>query len=99
MAASKYESELPVLTAGCVFQSTRIRKGEHPREQRKFFADNLQAYRTLAFTTSTRQVGSATLPDAQVRRELFDIHQAVQSPTAQAALDLIAAVYAIDNDI
>ncbi len=82
------------------FQYTPDRKGEHPRAHLKAFTGTLQAdgYAGFHHLYETGRIREAACW-AHVRRKFFDIHQANQSPIAKAALDRIAALYAIEKDI
>lgn len=82
------------------FQYTPDRKGEHPRQHLNDFAGTLQAdgYAGFHHLYETGRIREAACW-AHVRRKFFDIHQANQSPIAKAALDRIAALYAIEKDI
>jgi len=82
------------------FQYTPDRKGEHPRQHLKSFTGTLQAdgYAGFHHLYETGRIREAACW-AHVRRKFFDIHQANHSPIAKAALDRIAALYAIEKDI
>lgn len=76
------------------------RKGEHPQRHLKTFTGILQADAYAGFGTlyaSGRVVPAACW--AHVRRKFYEIAQAHASPLAQAALERIGALYAIEAEI
>ena len=76
------------------------RKGEHPAEHLKNFGGVLQADAYAGFNRiyAGGQVVEAACW-AHVRRKMYDLHQAHRSPIAAEALDRIAALYGIENEI
>jgi transposase len=76
------------------------RKGEHPRQHLETFRGVLQAdaYAGFHHLYDTGQIIEAACW-AHVRRKFFDLEQAHQSPIAREAIQRIAALYAIENDI
>ena len=82
------------------FAYTPDRKGIHPQRHLEDFAGILQADGYAGFTKlydSGRVVEAACW--AHVRRKFFDITQAQSSPIANEALERIAALYAIENEL
>jgi transposase len=76
------------------------RKGEHPRQHLETFRGVLQAdaYAGFHHLYDTGQIIEAACW-AHVRRKFFDLEQVHQSPIAREAIQRIAALYAIENDI
>jgi transposase len=76
------------------------RKGEHPRGHLQDFAGILQADGYAGFAGlygDGRVVEAACL--AHVRRKFWDVHEATKSPLAREALERIAALYKIEDEI
>jgi transposase len=76
------------------------RKGEHPREHLKAFAGTLQAdgYAGFHHLYNDGRIHEAACW-AHVRRKFYDLHVAHASPIASEAIERIAALYAIEQEI
>lgn len=76
------------------------RKGEHPRQHLTGFHGVLQAdaYAGFHHLYDTGEISEAACW-AHVRRKFFDLQQAHQSPIAAEAIQRIAALYAIEQEI
>jgi transposase len=76
------------------------RRGEHPRQHLRDFHGFLQAdgYAGFHHLYDGGQIQEAACW-AHVRRKFYELHVAHASPIAAAAIDRIAALYAIENDI
>jgi transposase len=76
------------------------RKGEHPREHLKAFTGTLQADGYAGFH---HLYGDGRIHEAacwaHVRRKFYDLHVAHASPIASEAIERIAALYAIEQEI
>src|SRR6516164_6224155 len=82
------------------FCYTPDRKGEHPRAHLSTFQGTLQAdgYAGFEQLYATGKIQEAACW-AHVRRKFYDLQEAHQSPMAIAALERIAGLYAVENDI
>jgi transposase len=82
------------------FAYTPDRKGEHPRAHLSAFTGTLQAdgYAGYDAVYEDGRVHEAACM-AHVRRQFFDLHQAHKSAVAKEALERIAALYAIEEEI
>jgi transposase len=82
------------------FSYSPDRKGEHPRQHLDAFQGVLQAdgYAGFHHLYDTGKMVEAACW-AHVRRKFFDIQQAQQSPVATEAIQRIAALYAIEQEI
>jgi transposase len=76
------------------------RKGEHPQNHLRSFTGTLQADAYAGFDAvyETGRVREAACW-AHVRRKFYDLEVAHHSPVAQAALERIGALYAIEREI
>jgi transposase len=76
------------------------RKGEHPQAHLGHFTGTLQAdgYAGFDAVYETGRIQEAACW-AHVRRKLYDLHVAHQSPVAAEAMERIAALYAIEKEI
>jgi transposase len=79
---------------------TRDRKGEHPKAHLKEFTGTLQAdaYAGYDAVYEGRRVKEAGCM-AHVRRHFYDLYEAHKSAVAKEALERIAALYAIEEEI
>jgi transposase len=82
------------------FAYTPDRKGEHPKAHLSAFTGTLQAdgyagYDAVYEDGRVREVACM----AHVRRQFFDLYEAHKSPVAKEALERIAALYAIEEEI
>jgi transposase len=75
------------------------RKAEHPRAHLAGFGGILQADGYAGYAKLYDQGVTEAACWAHVRRKFFDVHAATASPLAQEALQRIAALYAIEDDI
>jgi transposase len=82
------------------FAYTPDRKGEHPKAHLSVFRGTLQAdgYAGYDAVYEDGRVQEAACM-AHVRRKFFDLHEAHKSPVAKEALEHIAALYAIEEEI
>ena len=82
------------------FGYTPDRKGEHPRAHLSSFQGTLQAdgYAGFEQLYATGKIQEAACW-AHVRRKFYDLQEAHQSPVASEALERIAGLYAVENDI
>jgi transposase len=82
------------------FSYTPDRKGEHPRAHLSTFQGTLQAdgYAGFEQLYATGKIKEAACW-AHVRRKFYDLQEAHQSPVAVEALERIAGLYAVENDI
>jgi transposase len=82
------------------FAYTPDRKGEHPRAHLREFTGTLQAdaYAGYDAVYEGERVKEAACM-AHVRRKFYDLHEAHKSPVAKEALERIAALYAIEDEI
>lgn len=82
------------------FSYSPDRKGEHPREHLKEFTGILQADGYAGFH---HLYGDGRIHEAacwaHVRRKFYDLHVAHASPIASEAIERIAALYAIEQEI
>lgn len=82
------------------FSYSPDRKGEHPREHLKDFTGILQADGYAGFH---HLYGDGRIHEAacwaHVRRKFYDLHVAHASPIASEAIERIAALYAIEQEI
>lgn len=82
------------------FSYSPDRKGEHPREHLKEFTGILQADGYAGFH---HLYGNGRIREAacwaHVRRKFYDLHVAHASPVAGEAIERIAALYAIEQEI
>jgi transposase len=76
------------------------RKGEHPQEHLGTFAGTLQAdgYAGFDAVYETGRIQEAACW-AHVRRKFYDLHMAHKSQVAAEAMERIAALYAIEEEI
>jgi transposase len=88
------------------YQYSPNRKGEHPQRHLATYAGKLQvdAYAGFEalFVPPGPKVPARILEIAcwaHVRRGLFDLHEATQSPTAKEALDRIGPLYDLEEEI
>jgi transposase len=83
-----------------LYRYTPDRRGEHPRRHLEAFSGFLQAdgYAGFKGLYDTGRISEVACW-AHVRRKFFDVHQANGSTLAREALDRIAALYAIEQDI
>jgi hypothetical protein len=82
------------------FAYTPDRKGEHPQAHLREFTGTLQADAYAGYGTVYRDgrvQESACM--AHIRRPFYDLYQAHNSMVAKEALDRIAALYAIEEEI
>ena len=82
------------------FSYTPDRKGEHPLRHMEDFRGILQADGYAGYTklyAGGRVIEAACW--AHVRRKFVDLHELHQSPVAAQALDRIAALYAVEQEI
>ncbi len=79
------------------------RKGEHPATHLKGFKGLLQVDGYAGFaqvvTAAANQPPQLAFCWAHARRKFYDVHIATKSPIAHEALQRIAALYAIENEI
>ena len=76
------------------------RKGEHPKEHLKNYKGVLQADGYAGFHQLYEAGGIVEAACwAHARRKFHDLYQAHRSPVAKEALERIAQLYAIENDI
>jgi len=82
------------------FSYTPDRKGEHPRAHLSTFQGTLQAdgYAGFEQLYAAGKINEAACW-AHVRRKFYDLQEAHQSPVAIEALERIAGLYAVENDI
>jgi len=82
------------------FAYTPDRKGEHPKVHLSTFIGTLQAdgYAGYDAVYEDGRVREAACM-AHVRRQFFDLYEAHKSPVAKEALERIAALYAIGEEI
>src|ERR1700756_4994805 len=82
------------------FAYTADRKGEHPRAHLREFTGTLQAdaYAGYDAVYEGERVKEAACM-AHVRRKFYDLYEAHKSPVAQEALERMAALYAIEDEI
>jgi transposase len=82
------------------FAYTPDRKGEHPKAHLSCFSGTLQAdgYAGYDAVYEGGRVKEAACM-AHVRRQFFDLYEAHKSPVAKEALERIAALYAIEEEI
>ena len=82
------------------FVYTPDRKGEHPKAHLSAFTGTLQAdgYAGYDAVYEAGRVKEAACM-AHVRRQFFDLYEAHKSPVAKEALERIAALYAIEEEI
>ena len=82
------------------FCYTPDRKGEHPRAHLSTFQGTLQAdgYAGFEQLYATGKIQEAACW-ALVRRKFYDLQEAHKSPVATEALERIAGLYAVENDI
>ena len=82
------------------FCYTPDRKGEHPRAHLSTFQGTLQAdgYAGFEQLYAAGKINEAACW-AHVRRKFYDLQEAHQSPVAIEALERIAGLYAVENDI
>jgi transposase len=82
------------------FAYTPDRKGEHPKAHLSGFTGTLQAdaYAGYDAVYEGERVKEAACM-AHVRRKFYDLHEAHKSPVAKEALERIAALYAIEDEI
>ncbi len=82
------------------FAYTPDRKGEHPKAHLSAFTGTLQAdgYAGYDAVYEGGRVKEAACM-AHVRRQFFDLYEAHKSPVAKEALERIAALYAIEEEI
>ena len=82
------------------FCYTPDRKGEHPRAHLSTFQGTLQAdgYAGFEQLYASGKIQEAACW-AHVRRKFYDLQEAHQSPVAIEALERIAGLYAVENDI
>jgi transposase len=82
------------------FAYTPDRKGEHPKAHLSAFTGTLQAdgYAGYDAVYEDGRVQEAACM-AHVRRQFFDLYEAHKSPVAKEALERIAALYAIEEEI
>lgn len=82
------------------FAYTPDRKGEHPKTHLSAFRGTLQAggYAGYDAVYEDGRVKEAACM-AHVRRKFFDLYEAHKSPVAKEALERIAALYAIEEEI
>jgi transposase len=82
------------------FSYTPDRKGEHPLAHLSTFQGTLQAdgYAGFEQLYATGKIKEAACW-AHVRRKFYDLQEAHQSPVAVEALERIAGLYAVENDI
>ncbi len=82
------------------FAYTPDRKGEHPQAHLRNFTGTLQAdgYAGYDAVYENGRVKEAACM-AHVRRKFYDLHEAHKSPVAKEALERIAALYAIEEEI
>lgn len=75
-------------------------KGEHPKQHLRNFSGILQAdaYAGFHHLYEDGRIQEAACW-AHLRRKFYDIHLAHESPIAAEALEGIAALYAVENDI
>lgn len=83
-----------------LYRYTPDRKGEHPREHLQPFRGILQAdgYAGFARLYSDGSIVEAACL-AHARRKFWDVHEATKSPLAREALNRIAALYRVEDDI
>jgi transposase len=76
------------------------RKGEHPRQHLSSFTGTLQAdgYAGFDQVYATGRIQEAACW-AHVRRKFYDLVEAHKSPTATTALERIAELYAVEEEI
>jgi len=74
------------------------RKGEHPRTHLAPFRGILQADGYAGYAGLYDRGVTEAACWAHVRRKFFDVHAATQSPLALAALQRIAALYAVETE-
>ena len=82
------------------FAYTPDRKGEHPKAHVREFTGTLQADAYAGYGPvyeGGRVKESACM--AHVRRQFYDLYEAHKSPIAKEALERIAALYAIEEEI
>jgi len=82
------------------FAYTPDRKGEHPRAHLREFTGTLQADAYAGYGTvyqNGRVKESACM--AHIRRPFYDLYEAHKSAVAKEALERIAALYAIEEEI
>lgn len=79
---------------------TPNRKGEHPQAHLREFTGTLQAdaYAGYDAVYEGERVKEAACM-AHVRRQFYDLYEAHKSPVAKEALERIAALYAIEDEI
>ena len=75
------------------------RKGEHPRAHLAPFRGILQADGYAGYAGLYDRGVTEAACWAHARRKFFDVHAATQSPLAQEALQRIAALYAVEDEI
>ena len=75
------------------------RKGEHPRAHLAPFRGILQADGYAGYAGLYDRGVTEAACWAHARRKFFDVHAATQSPVAQEALQRIAALYALEDEI
>src|SRR5271168_1710489 len=77
------------------------RKGEHPEQHLRQFRGALQADAYAGFNQLYKEDGriQEVACWAHVRRKFYDLQEAHASPIASAALERIAALYAIEKEI
>ncbi|MGH7086235.1 MAG: IS66 family transposase, partial [Acetobacteraceae bacterium] len=75
------------------------RKGEHPRQHLASFRGILQADGYAGFARLYDHGVIEAACWAHARRQFFDVHAATHTPLAQDALQRIAALYAIEDNI
>ena len=82
------------------FSYSPDRKGEHPERHLREFCGTLQADAYAGFEKlyENGRIQEAACW-AHVRRKFYDLHQAHASPVAEEALQRIAALYAIEDEI
>ena len=82
------------------FCYTPDRKGEHPRAHLSVFQGTLQAdgYAGFEQIYAAGKIQEAACW-AHVRRKFYDLQEAHRSPVASEALERIAGLYAVENDI
>ena len=82
------------------FAYTPDRKGEHPQAHLRDFTGTLQAdaYAGYGAVYEGERVKEAACM-AHVRRKFYDLYEAHKSPVAKEALERIAALYAIEEEI
>jgi transposase len=82
-----------------LFRYSPDRKGDRPRQHLSAFRGVLQADGYAGFDRLYGQTIQEAACWAHVRRKFYDLHVAQASPLAEAALDQIAALYAIEAEI